>query len=59
MKRFSLGFRKEKKLFPYCLHRLLQFYDRPESREISGNFKRTPSAKFERMISEPRPKHLI
>ena len=30
--------------------------DRPESRDISGNFKHTPSAKFETMISEPRPK---
>ena len=31
-------------------------FHRPESRDISGNFKRTPSAKFETMISEPRPK---
>ena len=52
---FLLNFVK-KKLFPYCLHRLLQFYHRPESRDISRNFKRTPSAKFETMISEPRPK---
>ena len=29
---------------------------RPECCDISGNFKRTPSAKFETMISEPRPK---
>ena len=29
---------------------------RPESRDISGNFKRTPSAKFETIISEPKPK---
>ena len=27
-----------------------------ESRDISGNFKRSSSAKFETMISEPRPK---
>ena len=30
--------------------------NRPESRDVSGNFKRPPSAKFETMISEPRPK---
>ena len=29
---------------------------RPECCDISGNFKRTPSAKFGTMISEPRPK---
>ena len=27
-----------------------------ESRDISGNFERTLSAKFETMTSEPRPK---
>ena len=30
--------------------------NRPESRDVSGNFKRPLSAKFETMISEPRPK---
>ena len=29
---------------------------RPESCDISGNFKRTPSTKYETMISKPRPK---
>ena len=33
----------------FCSHR-------PERHHISGNCKRTPSAKFETMISEPRPK---
>ena len=44
------------KEFEFAVDCKEQSTERPESRDISGNFKRTPSAKFETMISEPRPK---
>ena len=40
-------------LFDWCSP---VYFHRPEWRDISGNFKRTPSTKFETTISERRPK---
>ena len=44
----------------HSLHQCPQIFTsleehRPELRDTSGNFKPTPNAKFETMISEPRP----